>query len=559
MAAYGAISIFKTTEKEEKMHTTFLEAVTQELHKQGLSSTILHPFNVIEPQTSFFASPNEQVRFYSWLATNHIEDSFNTALRQKALLPQGIALSDFEDFLGLPNVYDIINYILDGSNSSIAAYAVKEDLLTTKESKKDWASGYIHSFCECFNLDLDTFVDYQRLSRLPSEEAKVSLTGNLGEASYNKLDPQKPAILRGEQLKKFQACQTVLRELRDTTEERIRLDREIAEFCKEYNISVDIINQRAKELPQEEDPSTELGLLNRTARLLKISLEIAAKIKDYDYETAVKTMKAFQFIRKYEFMLNDLRGIFKIGDKQAREIITICGHGLTEPYFIGMSHDQYEKFVTKEANAFSKIKDEVYYRVAEKGIAALKLKPFEPPLIRIKSYLQYIVTIIELASYDCGFFSGEKIDYSFRGQDQEKYIPPLVYSYYMKLKELIQKADLAKNLNDYLKDLNQEIIHFQILLTNEPIYGQWHNQFLTDLYKAANPPEAVAASSQSSTMRNPSTQSQSSSSSSSSSVSFQSEDHRRRDISGESSGEIRSNDLPQNAEVRPATPGRTSP
>lgn len=350
-------------------------------------------------------------------------------LSKERILPNSITSSDFEEFMYLSNRGNIIDYIVkDATRRFIATYAVQEDLASTIHTKKALATKCIESFCDLFQLDSETFKNYINLSRLFAKK----LTSNASSSNQESVVQVTPA-----QLENFENCKKIIQ-------------------------------------PIMENESDKIVEMQNYAEVIE----------------AVNAMRTLQSIQKYESMIAELTKRFGLDPSQTKKIIAICGYGLTNPYIPMMTLEEYQQFSTKEENLFSQIKHEVYYRVADKKIADLQYEPHIPLLIQITLRIECIITVIELASYDSNFRNGKKINYTFKAQPQEKYIPPLLYHYRAELKEFIRAIDLEKDPAAYLKDFNDIIVSFQIKLqlSDDPFHSKWHNQFLTQLYNIINPP-----------------------------------------------------------------------
>jgi hypothetical protein len=564
MAAFEA-RIFQTIEEaNEQIRDAFLEAVAQELHTQGgLRASIFHPLHLVEPEKPFITrliEDNQDKRFSAWLSfsSKKVFLGFNMVLSQKRHFPKGIESSDFEDFMRLRNKSDIIDYIIkNGTRNFIATYAVTEDLLSTTHSKKARAIECIESFCKLFGLDAKTFENYSELSRLSATKLTLvaSPSSHVEDSLITAPKLEESAALTADKLEKFEACKKVIQPIREKESDKASIDLAIDKFCKDNNIDYRYLLEHATKPSQsildaegpsiEEETSSELGPLQRATKLVRRSLELDAeiqKIENYDIIIkAIYAMKTLQSIEKYESMITELSEKFSLDDVQTRRITTICGYGLTKPYIPMLTSEQYEEFRMRKENFFSQIRHEVYYRVAEKGITTFKFESSIPLLMQIKLRMECIVMVIELAFYNIGIFDDKKkIVYDFNKQSPEKDIPPFLYDYYTKLKELIQAADSAENTDDYLTKLNDEIMLLQMQLAGHSIHNKWHSKFLKDLSEIANLALDKSKESESLPKNDPPSPSESSYSSSSSS--FHSENRRRSNDFNASSSSAAAND-----------------
>ncbi len=219
---------------------------------------------------------------------------------------------------------------------------------------------------------------------------------------------------------------------------------------------------------------------------VELDKEIAHIKEDYD-----KAVEPLEYIDKYELMIQDIMKMGKLwmNYREAEKIIAIYGQGLIKPYVFPITFEEYQKLIARKENCFSQIKHEVYYQVAEKVIDTLEYEPSVPLLMRISLRMNYIVTIIELASYDTDLKDSSKILYTFNGQRQEEYIPSALYHYRKKLEMLIKAADSMESPDTYLKKFNEEVMVFQNELSDligESIHYTWHSKFLTNLCVMAN-------------------------------------------------------------------------
>lgn len=502
MAAHETTIFKQAGESSPETRIVFLKTVVEEiLEKNDLHCSIFHPRDFYEREKpffaktfSYFAEENQQERFLGWLSGGNILNRFNTNLCASSALPKGITKPQFEEFMGLRNREKIIDYLL--GKAELISYAVQEDLLTDLESKKLVVDAYITSFCAKSNLDSDIFKDYENLSHSSAAELKSdsSSSSYLGDVDISRPKFQQPNPLTEKKKEELVKCRAVLQKRgEELIEEKSRLHHVIREFCKENQIDRKILETYAQQLDTDKekvsiqessaDAAEEISFptsIHEATVYVKRLLELNSAI------TPLKAMNTWQFIAKYESLVQELSKEFNIGYRTAREAIAICGHGLTNPYFNPISRKQFENLVHQEENAFENIKQEIYYRVAEKQINALQQGPSVLLLAKVILRLEIIKTIIELASYDSHLFNGEKIDYSFNFKPKEKYIPPLLYHYYRAIDNFIKTANPGEN-SVILKNFEAQIIPFVAQFAKESgsVHFQWHRKFLTELYTLA--------------------------------------------------------------------------
>lgn len=586
MAAYEA-SIFKTLEEaDSEIYEIFLDIAVEKLHlKQGgIQAPIFHPLDFFKPNKPFWervinsvTEEDELTRLSGWALFTIPLKELNVILTKKNVFPEGIESSDFEAFIRLCEKKAILHYLLgDVDRCLITTSAVQAQLQ------------FVQFFCAQYELDMEVLKNYEELSHVFGAEFDDSKASQYTSSYVVKSSSIQISNAMLEQKEGFLICRKVLLlDILQLEEQRRKLDKKIKTLCEDKRLDKDAIMDLAKkgysssdglkdviELAKEdysdsgglkdviglaeEDYSSSDGLKNVT-HLAKKALALDEKIekRKSEIDQVKRSLKALRYTKAYEEICTYLKDNFSISSKFfAGKVIAICGHGLKHPYTLPLTEKEHRTFLEKRLNTkLIEIKNEIYYRTAERGLFAIQNNPNSPLLERPRHFLDYITQMIELGSYETNIFNSEKIDYSISVEKVEKVankvenevgnkvasemesevenkvntkveilrkqksIPDFLYDYYSQLQKI-------KNSLNFESMFYSAIIDLKLLPPQEnEIHYKWHLKFLNQLKSMVQEEKMISAMP---LQTFPNASLSSSSSLLSSRISFQGEDAKKR-------------------------------
>ena len=530
MAAYEA-SIFKTLEEaDSEIYEVFLDIAVKKLHlKQGgIRAPLFHPLDFFESEKPFWervirsvTEDDEKARFAGWAVSTVPLKELNAALSKRNSFPEGVDASDFESFISLRARKALLNYLLgDAGRCLVITSAVQAQLKSVEE------------FCKRYKLDIEVLKNYEELAHVFGADSKNIKYVESFVVTSSSIQISEEMC---QQKEAFLACQQVLLlDVLQLEKERKALEEKIEALCVENHLDKKAIMALA-----EKNEYAGSGGLQNVIHLAGEALALDAKIEAYKNEisTVKRSLKLLCHSKDYEKIITHLKENFTISSTFfAGKVIAICGHGLKHPYRLPLTEKEHRTILEKRLNTkLIEIKNEIYYRTAERGLFVIQNNLNSNPVERLRRLLDYITQVIELGSYETNIFNSEKIDYSISVEKVEKVandvetkveilrkqksIPDFLYGYYSQLQKI-------KNSFNFESTFYSTIIDLKLLPPQEnEIHYKWHLKFLNQLKAMVREEKMISAMP---LQAFPNASLGSSSSLLSSRVSFQGEDSKKR-------------------------------
>lgn len=494
MAADEA-SIFKIVEKiDEEIYTVFLNLAAEKLHTQrGILAPLFHPLDFFRPEKPFWEravnsliEEDEKTRFAGWQAKGVALKELNEVLVRYNTFPVGIEFDDFTDFLYREDKTKIVDYLLCQHRPAVG-YALQEDLLNSMGDKEKRLENLLKPFCEEFKLDLETLRQYEELSHLAGAELPpLKVKADDKKEEFQISAPKQITIneTSDEQKQKFLACKEILfAQFNDLNKQKDDLEDQIRSFCKKNSLDLEDTISHIKQIIglESQGKGHEVRGLAPIIAPVKALLMLEEQINKISL--IKETLKELKYIDSYQEIIDRFKQEFGVDPNFAKKIVAICGYGLNNSYIAPLNEQQYRLFLERKIDTqLIKMKNDIYYKTAEKGIIAINPDHTDSITQWLISALEYLVRVIELAPYEVTILNSERIDYTISVNIDPKTtqilkkqtrIPESLYSYYLKLKALIAQAYIGKKQNFF-----GEITQLLLTLTDDSLHHHYHKIFL---------------------------------------------------------------------------------